>query len=1603
MNLITINEEWPIRVAKHKVLYRKAYPLTEFDNIILSFLNLYNDTISYNELGSILGFAVEANEEEQVYFDKAETGIFSSLLDTLSEYHLISTHKSEDGNQIISTTQWGLEARLKGVKYLFYEGVISLNEHYLLFDWESFDNLFNFSKYGLFSEIYKAKEIKPYYYSSEDQQENVFLHKSLLNFYSKKEENKNIEIQWVNEEVLYYEKCNSNLSLSLLKEDEVYRIQVALNDKPSTELDEIILKEANSNLLADWILLLRFQLYLRDIKEIHAEEISQYTKHVNWQIILSDSRVVWDNNWFKLLSSEEVTSNEVWYQVINYCPREVLMLNIEAYADYWDWSRLSKIVEIPYIINTINKFPWVIDGFLERIDQKELEQLLKTITDVNTIDDWINVTKKVSFEFIESEIQTLPFDLYTLICLGELQSGNLILNNIKLSWDWSLISSTYSINFIISNIESLSPYINTISLVNRLLRNEVDFKLSFNESKFGAYLIASLKRTNFKIGKNQDVILNSEIFEFLSDNDLLFWGNENIPGIEANQNLKWSSDLFEKFSYLVKNQAGYDNVSNSIENISMVEFNETFPWNFSTLCTRKDLKWSSKFIRKHQDKLALNILINSVSSELVADNLAFIIQWAVEKEMLEIISKHVSSEFTFEQILLNRELLNSHNIAINWVSVLKEASVESLNEIVLSVVDELLQLPSAEALRSYLSEKCELDFILDNPDLLWDWNLVTKNRISSELLLDDDFQVEYASYIHWPYLIDKFVSATDLTPTNKLQSLAVLISQSPESVIKESWSIITKKILPNDLWKFIQETLQFDIFPWDWNYISSSKVIPIDHSFLSTYSDKINWKLLSSNSTLSSFFQFSKEVYRDTNQWLDRTLEYLYVYRNEWDFTALSSINNITWNEKIISEFEDKWDWHILSATSPLLTNSNKEKRITEYDARRLKRFSSLINWGALSIRYEVTLYPALVSKFSNHPWDWEKLSSHPRFELTKEFILEYGTKPWDYHALSSHSFFRVDKDVLLQLQDKDWDYNLLSKASWIDNDTLLTLSDKQWNWPLLSSSKKLIFDLYLLRLFVQQTDSNWSSILNSDSLHITPDSIKLLVSNNILNNELWVTLSRHQNLDFQQHPELLLEYKSNWDWISLINSWRLDFNDIAILTTYRDLIEWNMLCESEKFSPSSEILNKFKHFLNWKIISNKCLFDIKNLQLFKNFLDWKYISKNTSIHFTVEMIEEFKMYWDYYYLQENIALPNEVRSKVFQIIDSIPELQFYLKLKEKNNEWGGYIYHFTLLDNAAKILKSKKIMSRKRAHTLNFYDSASPQVVSSNLVPHIYARFYFRPQTPYQYYSQNMGKDKKSKENTFQEYISLGRPKCPITVMLKLNLQEIILKKSFGQEFQITTGNAHRRSIKRGPIIKLLKYFNFRDVFSTINNTSDNDWRTYKDYSQQEFLIENELDFSGIIDYSIIVQTESDKIQLLSRLKSEYEYIKNRLIIDDSQKYLHKLNPKLNYEYFDSILKVNLLYSFEYENQFNLIVEFEKQEKFQFYDGDIINITDMQITFRSKLKIKIEENVRFKIMLIDNHKKEICPIFSNTEEHSEISKRVIKLEGKMIEPDLAH
>jgi hypothetical protein len=1562
MNLITLDTDWVIRAATHKVLYRKAFPLTELDVIVLSFLKLYEDTIDFIEFGSLLGFAVQNNPTEHVYFDKAEEQVFSSLLDTLTTYHLIVIDKSDDGHKIIKATKWGIDGRLTGIKYKFYEGNITLHEHYQLNDWESPGLLFNFSKFGICSEIGNSKEIGPYSINEEDKA-SLYLQKALLNIKPNNEGNEVIEIDSVSGNVLNYKKLISKLSLSLGETNNGYEITTALNNIASPEIDSIILKESNSSLYSEWLLSLRYKMYVRDATVILAGEIAQYSSQVSWPEILSDSRVVWDSDFLRLLSSQDVTNSLIWSYVIQNCPEEILLFNLETYYNFWDWARLSKKINSAFIIKTANQFPWDIDVLIDRIDQNDLQQLLSTINNTQVIYDWPTITKKVSFGFIKDNIHRLPFDLYSILNMDEEASGKLILENLSLEWDWSLISSKYSLAFLINNIDQLASYLDVVSIVKRILKSEEEYDLLFNDNKFGRYLIENISKADFKIGKDQDIALSIKKLDFLQDNNLLFWGNEKIPGVEADQNLRWTKECFEKFGALVKSTEGYDQVSMTIDNIDVITDYITFPWNFRLISSRSDLEWSMQFIRDNKEQLLLDTLIDNISTPLVIENLEYFIAWSVELKSQILVETFVSKKLSFEEILQNRSVLNSNNVEVNWELVLKKRSAKSLGEIALSSEVELSELPCFAAFFKSLSSRCEISIILDNPRLKWDWELITKDRIDLELLLNDDFQLEYAPFLYWPYIIGEHILPSDLSPSKMLPSLAVLISQATLDVIKESWFQITRKVPPNDLWRHIRDTNQFEIFKWDWDYISSLQLIPIDHRFLSTYSNKINWKLLSANNTLTSFFKYSKTVYSDLRQWIDRTLEYLYAYQHEWDFASLSSINNLTWNERVVAEFEDKWDWSLLSQQSPLLTITNKDKRITEYDERRLRRFSRVINWGALSSRFEVTISTELVHHFSKLAWDWEKLSSHPRFELTKEFLMEHGEKHWDFKALSSHSFLKVDKELILFFKNKDWDFKLFSQAAWVDNDILLELSDKQWDWKELVKNKNLIFDFNLLNLITLQNDVSWDNILLSDSLHITPATIGLLVDKNILNKERWSFISSHSNLDFVQHPLLLSRFKDNWDWNGLIKQWKLDFNDFEVLNTYQDVIGWNLLSNSKNFSPAPDVLLKFKELLNWKVISRSVDFDTNGLRLFKEFLDWEFLSQNTSISFTEEMIDEFKMYWDYYYLLDNISIAVKIKEHVLDVIKTIPEIELYLKLKERQSNWAGYIYHFTHLTNAVEIIKNQKILSRNRA--IGFADAAGT-VVGRRHTAHQFARFYFRPQTPTQFYNECLGLDINHKY--FERALRLGLPKCPIPVFFRFNLQEVLLKKR-GCCY-LSNGNMQTNWAIVKPVAEMLSKFNYMDVYSTVYNTSDGDSKTYINYSQQEFLITDEFDFSNIINFDIVVRTEKDKEELIRRMGPKSKFA-NRVIISSSRDGIyHNENRDIDFFYDNGELKLSTDYCGDGFKAGMFVVEFPPGTKYKLINGNIINATESLIYAYPDLSVKFDSSTNLKVFFQDDIKK---------------------------------
>ena len=100
---------------------------------------------------------------------------------------------------------------------------------------------------------------------------------------------------------------------------------------------------------------------------------------------------------------------------------------------------------------------------------------------------------------------------------------------------------------------------------------------------------------------------------------------------------------------------------------------------------------------------------------------------------------------------------------------------------------------------------------------------------------------------------------------------------------------------------------------------------------------------------------------------------------------------------------------------------------------------------------------------------------------------------------------------------------------------------------------------------------------------------------------------------------------------------------------------------------------------------------------------------------------------------------------------------------------WPKYVYHFTVVRNAASILKDGTLYSRAEAvkRGLMIVDNASPDVMSQTKQEYThYVRLYFRPRTPTQY--RNEGIRPLAKRE-------LGGAHCPIPIYFCFDAETIL------------------------------------------------------------------------------------------------------------------------------------------------------------------------------------------------------------------------------------
>lgn len=169
----------------------------------------------------------------------------------------------------------------------------------------------------------------------------------------------------------------------------------------------------------------------------------------------------------------------------------------------------------------------------------------------------------------------------------------------------------------------------------------------------------------------------------------------------------------------------------------------------------------------------------------------------------------------------------------------------------------------------------------------------------------------------------------------------------------------------------------FDLIkPFDnesfWRY-ATRRIIDIDLNFIRNYKQKVNFNFDANNSI-----------------YIQQTREYLQVPAK----LSLSQNTNFNWDNTLLEEFKDLWNWTHLSSNPSIKWNFDK-----------IEAFSSRLDFTALSSRKDIQWDIELIDKFTTQ-WDWAELSCNTSLPWNYSLLKHYEnkwvwtTEIWDFRYL---------------------------------------------------------------------------------------------------------------------------------------------------------------------------------------------------------------------------------------------------------------------------------------------------------------------------------------------------------------------------------------------------------------------------------------------------------------------------------------------------------------------------------------------------------------------------------------------------------------------------
>lgn len=1138
--------------------------------------------------------------------------------------------------------------------------------------------------------------------------------------------------------------------------------------------------------------------------------------------------------------------------------------------------------------------------------------------------------------------------------------------------------------------------------------------------------------SNIKTFTTENAIWDEWLISYLDGYSLILWQTtRSQKGFDTNEFVSWNEPMLQKYIYNFSTPEGKAFFSTKINSVDFIRKNIQFDFDWVAMIEnldnneslrkelssnvlfelREKLPWKKLCSRIQKNGFILNNalrfkdyfdfeVLSGRNSELI-ENLLKIPELNGQSWDWQLVTSIVTENFILDNFheyswdfsILSSKGSNFIELAIfkhssytllwQWKEIAAKLSIDFIIDIlpILSEKYGLLQPSKIKDFWNAVTHKLDRDFLKSTAGKFlfqWDWSFITKNLFTKEEIinnLDGD-----AGYWDWVYLLDGILTTKELeneTLYRNIHRAKTLVKD--EHKRREIIHLLTKIFLrkPELLvyWMDIEKEDISDTINLDWDLLSNHKQFIYDDFFIAKYIDYWNWELLSANKNI---FRLKDENNNHSTELADGVKNRLSNKTFRWNWSVLSRNGGLVRNFKILSDkrFIRKWDWAYISEFSEFI-NVNKKFNEIRYLYNTLQDF---IDWKLLSRRKDIHFDKDLLAAFSNKNWDWQFLSESNHLEIDNDLLIQLQTNPWNWTALSKNKNISLALPrTVEEAQDRPG--------------ILISLKDKEWDWQYLSERKDLEISYQLIK---ETRDKNWN--YKRLTSHFLKDDLLLenylrLLTGKELN---WSLLSSSPKPKFTL--ELIKEFSIYWDWAALSNNkaiaitreliTQVDNWDFYILTKRLEIIE----------HPDWIFEQRNKQW-DWDYISSSDNFLINDefIDMFNDKLNFVLLSSNPTVKFTPTVLKKYYRKWNYNLLESNYSILRnvEIMASLNEIISEHASIKFSQKIDSQKSKWKGYIYHFTHLTNAATVINSKKILSRNKALKTGFSNAAG-SVVENRHDAHEFARFYFRPQTPTQFYNENLGKDSSSGylkqwsyydgyrrvynslwKSHYPQALRLGLPRCPVPVFFRFKLTEVLEK--IESICHISNGNMQTGWAKFGAINTMIDKFNFEDLFSTISNTVSGDWHDYIEYSQQEFLVKNEFDFSNFESVEIIVPDELSKTALLN-LVDFGNSLSDKILIDNYEfSIFHRENRKVDVTFKDNILNART----DYKDKHFLLIEFDQPTNAQDIDGTIISVSSKIIKGTSHVLTTLPADVSFKVKFIDELDREWVVFQSNQKENN--------------------